>query len=118
MLIYAFYKVGILRLTVSTYIREKLGKYMRDRLSIKQGKFQLSNTAKVMLFATFVAVLPTSGFCTAYLILSLDYVGSTSTATFSHPTSIPWLTEKYECQHTHRTWRDDKCWDYEHNPMF
>jgi hypothetical protein len=116
LLIYAFYKVGILRL-ISTYIREKLGKYMRDRLSIKQGKFQLSTRAKIMLFAAFVAVLPTSGFCTAYLILSLDYVGST-TATVSHPTSIPWLTEKSQCQHTRRTWRDNKCWDYEHSPMF
>ncbi|MCV3217428.1 hypothetical protein OGM63_28625 [Plectonema radiosum NIES-515] len=117
MLIYAFYKIGILRLTVSTYIREKLGKYMSDRLSIKQGKFQLSTRAKIMLFAVFVAVLPTSGFCTASLILSLSYLDSTSTSV-NHPTSIPWLTEKYQCQHTHRIWRDDKCWDYEHNPMF
>jgi hypothetical protein len=91
---------------------------MRDRLGIKRGKFQLSNTAKIMLFAAVVAVLPTSGFCTASLILSINYVGSTSTATVSHPTSIPWLTDKSQCQHTHRIWRDNKCWDYKHNPMF
>jgi hypothetical protein len=118
LLIYAFYKVGILRSTFFPCILRKLRKYMRDRLSIKQGNFQLSNTAKIMFFAAFVAVLPTSGFCTASLILSLSYVGSTSTADISHPTSIPWLTDKSQCQHTHRIWRDGKCWDYEHNPMF
>jgi len=90
---------------------------MRDRQSIKQGKFQLSTRAKIMLFAVFVAVLPTSGFCTASLILSLSDLDSTSTSV-NHPTSIPWLTEQSQCQHTHRTWRDNKCWDYEHNPMF
>ena len=90
---------------------------MRDRQSIKQGKFQLSIRAKIMLFAVFVAVLPTSGFCTASLILSLSSLDSTS-ITVNHPTSIPWLTEQSQCQHTHRTWRDNKCWDYEHNPMF
>jgi ABC-type Fe3+ transport system permease subunit len=115
--VYAFYKVGILRLTVSTYIREKLGKYMRDRQSIKQGKFQLSTRAKIMLFAVFVTVLPTSGFCIASLILSFYNVDSTFSSV-NHPTSIPWLTEQSQCQHTHRTWRDNKCWDYEHNPMF
>ncbi|NEU73219.1 hypothetical protein PI95_011755 [Hassallia byssoidea VB512170] len=89
---------------------------MRDRLSIKQGKFQLSTRAKITLFAALVAVLPTSGFCTASLILSLNYVATT--ADISHPTSIPWLTDKSQCQRTHRIWRDNKCWDYEHNPMF
>jgi hypothetical protein len=115
LLIYAFYQVGILRLIVSTYIQ---GKYMRDRQSIKPGKFQLSTRAKIMLFTVFVAVLPTSGFCTASLILSLSDINSTSKATFSYPASIPWLTEQSQCEHTRRTWRDNKCWDYEHNPMF
>ena len=89
---------------------------MRERLGTKKGKFQFSTPTKIMLFTAFIALLPTSGFCTASLILS--YVNSTSTAAVSYPTSIPWLTEKSQCQHTGRTWRDNKCWDYEHNPMF
>lgn len=89
---------------------------MRDRLSIQKGKSQFSTSAKVMLFTAFVAILPTSTFCTASLIMS--YVGSTSTASASHPTSIPWLNDKSQCEHTHRTWEDNKCWDYEHSPMF
>jgi hypothetical protein len=88
---------------------------MRDRLSDNQSKSQISTSAKIILFTAIVAVLPTSSFCAASLILS--YVSSTSTTT-SYPTSIPWLTNKSQCQHTHRTWRDNKCWDYEHNPMF
>ncbi len=90
---------------------------MRDRQSIKQGKFQLSTRAKIMFFAVFVTVLPTSGFCIASLILSFYNVDSTFSSV-NHPTSIPWLSEQSQCEHTRRTWRDNKCWDYEHNPMF
>jgi hypothetical protein len=35
-----------------------------------------------------------------------------------HPTSIPWLQSKEDCQKTGRLWRDSACWDYEHNPDF
>ncbi|TFI52457.1 hypothetical protein BLD44_021170 [Mastigocladus laminosus UU774] len=37
----------------------------------------------------------------------------------SYPTSIPWLTNKGECEHhPHRIWRDGHCWDSEHDPNF
>jgi hypothetical protein len=36
----------------------------------------------------------------------------------SHPTSIPWLVNKSDCEHTGRSWSGGKCWDNEHNPMF
>jgi hypothetical protein len=35
-----------------------------------------------------------------------------------HPTSIPWIEEKSQCQHTGRSWDEDKCWDNEHDPLF
>jgi|GEM_PF-1070832 hypothetical protein len=35
-----------------------------------------------------------------------------------HPTSIPWLKNKSDCEHTGRIWSSGKCWDNEHNPMF
>ncbi len=34
------------------------------------------------------------------------------------PTSIPWIHTEYECKHTNRIWRDEKCWDYEHDMTF
>ncbi len=35
-----------------------------------------------------------------------------------HPTSIPWINNKSDCERTHRKWDQGYCWDEEHNPMF
>lgn len=35
-----------------------------------------------------------------------------------HSTSIPWIDDASECEYTGRNWRDRKCWDNEHSPMF
>ncbi|MFN6562103.1 MAG: hypothetical protein RMY28_020240 [Nostoc sp. ChiSLP01] len=43
---------------------------------------------------------------------------STSVGNFHHSTSIPWIDDASECEHSGRDWRDRKCWDNEHNPMF
>ncbi|MDZ8187360.1 MAG: hypothetical protein RMX96_21240 [Nostoc sp. ChiSLP02] len=40
------------------------------------------------------------------------------TRTSYHPTSIPWIVDASECEHTGRNWRDRKCWDDKHNPLF
>lgn len=72
-------------------------------------------TPENMIFLTgFFLILLTSSFTTLSFVFSL----LTSVPTSPYPTSIPWLHNKSECQHTSRTWRDGKCWDYEHNPMF
>lgn len=35
-----------------------------------------------------------------------------------HRTSIPWLENRKDCEHTGRTWEGGKCWDSEHDMMF
>jgi hypothetical protein len=35
-----------------------------------------------------------------------------------HPTGIPWIQSKTNCQDSGRVWRDDVCWDAKHNPSF
>ncbi|MEH2072654.1 MAG: hypothetical protein V7K47_31640 [Nostoc sp.] len=42
----------------------------------------------------------------------------TSIGISHHSTSIPWIDDASECEHTGRDWRDRKCWDDKHNPMF
>ncbi|NEP49451.1 MAG: hypothetical protein F6K65_11765 [Moorea sp. SIO3C2] len=32
----------------------------------------------------------------------------------SHPTSIPWINDSYNCEATGRAWEHGECWDYEH----
>lgn len=33
-------------------------------------------------------------------------------------TSLPWVEDKFDCEHRGKTWNDGKCWDEEHSPMF
>jgi hypothetical protein len=35
-----------------------------------------------------------------------------------YPTSLPWIQDKTDCKYRGRTWKDGKCWDQEHSPMF
>ncbi|MBD2680071.1 MULTISPECIES: hypothetical protein [Nostoc] len=48
----------------------------------------------------------------------LSSVSYTFSSLEENPTSIPWIDNEFDCQYTRRTWRDNKCWDSEHNPMF
>ena len=51
--------------------------------------------------------------------LALSTSSSTSEAENAfYPTSLPWIQDKSDCEDRRRTWKDGKCWDKEHNPMF
>lgn len=73
----------------------------------------------VVLMTIFLIVLSTSSFITFPFLFSsiISSVTSISTSPPS-PTSIPWLENQFDCEHTGRTWRNGKCWDSEHNPLF
>ena len=65
-------------------------------------------------FSTVILVLfIVCGSCTVNSIISL-FIKPVSV----FPTSIPWIHNESECKHTNRTWRDGKCWDYEHGITF
>ncbi|MBD2462766.1 hypothetical protein H6G89_17130 [Oscillatoria sp. FACHB-1407] len=64
---------------------------------------------------------------TAIAVLALSTVGiqkfvlptiAAMQSTQSHPTGIPWLQTKTECQNTGRVWKDGTCWDREHDASF
>lgn len=35
-----------------------------------------------------------------------------------HPTGIPWISDRAECERSGRQWQDEVCWDAEHDPNF
>lgn len=72
------------------------------------------NSNNIVLSIVFFLVLLTCGITTFSTTLS-----SLFSAKESHfPTSIPWIDNQAECQHTNRSWYDNKCWDDEQSPMF
>jgi hypothetical protein len=71
----------------------------------------------------FVSILFAVISTCVYAIFSLKFTLITSHLSRSsnsfHPTSIPWLTNKADCEHNlGRVWREGHCWDYEHDPNF
>ncbi|MDM9380624.1 hypothetical protein QUB80_07880 [Chlorogloeopsis sp. ULAP01] len=73
--------------------------------------------SKIYLLILAIVAFGTSSF-TFILLYSSQLAANSSTSTSSHPTSIPWIESKLECEHTNRTWHDGKCWDDEHSQMF
>lgn len=67
----------------------------------------LSITGVLCTYATFQAISP-------FLMSSMSAASGDS----FQSTSIPWLHSKSECEHTRRYWRNNQCWDEEHQPMF
>ncbi|MFK0731990.1 MAG: hypothetical protein HEQ35_23515 [Gloeotrichia echinulata IR180] len=72
------------------------------------------NTNNILLTLLLLLVLPIGGFTTFCSVLSL----LTGSGDSYFPTSIPWIDNQAECQHTHRSWYNNKCWDDEQSPMF
>ncbi|MCX7592659.1 MAG: hypothetical protein N2235_02645 [Fischerella sp.] len=88
---------------------------MRYRLQAEKGKTKVYDSSINIISGTaFLTLLLTCGSWTLKFLVS--YLSSISISI--HPTSIPWIGNQPQCQHTGRTWRNGRCWDYEHNMMF
>ncbi len=75
--------------------------------------------SNIVLLIGYLITLPICTLITLSLLLPLFTASLfTSIGTSHHSTSIPWIDDASECKHTGRNWRDRKCWDHEHNPMF
>ncbi|WP_334712985.1 hypothetical protein [Nostoc sp.] len=73
----------------------------------------------IVLLTGYLIALPIFTLITLSLLLPLFTASFfASIGTSHHSTSIPWIDDPSECEHTGRNWRDGKCWDNEHNPMF
>ncbi|MEH1912739.1 MAG: hypothetical protein V7L05_32550 [Nostoc sp.] len=92
----------------------------QQRLQNEKGKYPLLNTGNLIFLTGFLTVLLSCSFTILpFLWSSLTSLASlASISTSPYPTSIPWIFDKSECEHTNRTWRNEKCWDDQHSPTF
>ncbi|MEH2142443.1 hypothetical protein [Nostoc sp.] len=86
-------------------------------LQSKKGRYPLLNPGNFILLTVFVTILLSCGF-TIFCFSWSSLVSLTTISTSPYPTSIPWIFDKSECEYTNRSWRNDKCWDDKHSPMF
>ncbi|MBK1989226.1 hypothetical protein A0J48_017065 [Sphaerospermopsis aphanizomenoides BCCUSP55] len=87
---------------------------MRFTPSEKPRTFSVLFAVKCVSFTFFFGTLICCGFYTGSFMIS--YV--TSSLNTIHPTLIPGIKDQEKCQKTGRVWRNDKCWDEQHNPAF
>ncbi|WP_242462675.1 hypothetical protein [Trichormus variabilis] len=66
---------------------------------------------------TITILLCTYATATALYPFLISCLSAASGSKFES-TAIPWLHSKSECEYTGRYWRDNQCWDSEHQPMF
>ncbi|MEH1815102.1 MAG: hypothetical protein V7K26_07535 [Nostoc sp.] len=89
---------------------------LQHKLDLQQAVNYKLNPVNFVLLLVALIILGSSSFIIAsYVFSSVSSIVSSSDA---NPTSIPWIDNKFDCQSSSRTWRDNKCWDYEHDPMF
>lgn len=84
----------------------------------KIGKLFWSHS-NIILLTGYLITLPIFTLITISFLLPLLTASLFASIGTSHySTSIPWIDDASECEHTGRNWRDRKCWDNEHDPMF
>ncbi|TVP61430.1 MAG: hypothetical protein EA343_14265 [Nodularia sp. (in: Bacteria)] len=86
----------------------------KQRLQDKNTVYPLRNPVNVLFLLGLFIIFIISSFA----ILSLVFPSISFMPTSPHPTSIPWINNKFDCERTYRIWNDDKCWDSEHSPTF
>ncbi len=92
----------------------------QQRLQYEKGRYPFFNIGNLIFITVFLTILLGCSFTIfPFLWSSLTSLTSISTSPSpTSPTSIPWIFDKSECEHTNRTWRNEKCWDDQHSPMF
>ncbi|MEA5625235.1 hypothetical protein [Nostoc sp. UHCC 0251] len=84
------------------------------RLRSERGLYPLWTPANILFLIGFLIIL---SIC-SYTIFSSALSSLTPTSSSYYPTSIPWIDDKSECEHTGRIWNNYKCWDSEQSPNF
>ena len=86
----------------------------KARLRSEKGLYPFWTPANILFLIGFLMILSAC----SYTIFSFALSSLTPISTSYYPTSIPWIEDKSECEHTSRVWHDGKCWDSEHSPNF
>ena len=84
------------------------------RLRSERGLYPFWTPGNILFLLGFLILL---SIC-SYTIFSSGLFSLTPTSSSYYPTSIPWIDDKAECEHTDRIWNHGKCWDGEHSPNF
>lgn len=84
------------------------------RLRSERGLYPFWTPANILFVIGFLIIL---SIC-SYTIFSSALSSVTPTSSSYYPTSIPWIDDKSECEHTGRIWNYGKCWDFEQSPNF
>ncbi|OKH15986.1 hypothetical protein FACHB389_35450 [Nostoc calcicola FACHB-389] len=90
------------------------------KISPKNKTYSVLGTKNnIILLTGYLISLPICTLITLSLLLRVFSINLFTPIESSHySTSIPWIDDPSECEYTGRNWRDRKCWDDEHNPMF
>ncbi|MDB9372829.1 hypothetical protein [Nodularia sphaerocarpa] len=86
----------------------------KRRWRYAKGVFPLRNPVNILFLLGLVIIFLISSFAIFTFVWSSIY----STPISPHPTSIPWINNQFDCERTYRIWKDGKCWDLEHSPVF
>lgn len=86
----------------------------KGHLRSERGLYPFWAPANILFLIGFIIIL---SIC-SYTIFSSALSSLTPTSSSYYPTSIPWIDDKSECEHTGRIWNDGKCWDSEQSPNF
>lgn len=84
------------------------------RLRSEKALYPFWTPVNILFIIGFLSILSVS----SYTIFSFVLSSLTPISSSFYPTSIPWIYDQSECQHTGRIWHDGKCWDSEHSPNF
>lgn len=82
----------------------------------EKSKFDYGDIRRIMLLGIWAMILIPFGFYISFFLLYR--VNINSLINNQYPASIPDIYNEFECEKSGRTWRNDKCWDYKHNPLF
>lgn len=85
-----------------------------SRLVASRGLYPVFTPYNLLLFMGLFAMICTMVFA----ILVVTKPALIMPQLLSHPTSIPWINNQDECEKTNKQWKNNKCWDNQHNPDF
>jgi hypothetical protein len=91
----------------------KVGSQHRQKKSHNSSVVRHSRS---IFFGMFLILFTFCSFTTFSVVLSC-FTKLLATSS-SYPTSIPWIDNQSECEHTGRDWHDTKCWDNQHSSTF
>ncbi|BAY94883.1 MULTISPECIES: hypothetical protein [unclassified Tolypothrix] len=85
---------------------------MYEPQNIKKGKFYYQNLPRIILAILFAVIFVSCGYATALVLIFHPNINTI------YPTFIPNIHNQVQCEKSERIWREQKCWDEQHNPLF